>query len=150
DSEVLLHGCMEWGCQVLPRLVGMFAFALLDAEDRTLFLARDPFGIKPLYYARLPGGPVPFAFASEIKALLELPGVSRRVNPQRLYDYLHHGWTDAGDETFFSAVHQLPAAHYLQISLDQPTAERPVRYWQANLDEPLDLGFDEAAGRLRE
>jgi asparagine synthase (glutamine-hydrolysing) len=147
DTEVLLHAYARWGRQALGRLVGMFAFAVLDVQERTLFLARDFFGIKPLYYARLPGG---FAFASEVKALLDLPGLRRRVNPHRLYDYLRFGLSDHGGQTLFAEVRQLPAAHCLELSLDRPGDAWPERYWEVDLDDRLDLPLEEAGRRLRE
>jgi asparagine synthase (glutamine-hydrolysing) len=147
DTEVLLHAYVEWGPQALLRLVGMFAFAILDRHERKLFLARDFFGIKPLYYTQAPVG---FAFASEIKALLAVPDVSRRVNPHRLYSYLVNGLTDHGQETLFADIHQLPAAHFLEISLDTAQPGRPQRYWHVDLSEPLDIPYPEATRRLRE
>ena len=93
DTEVLLAAYAQWGPDALNRLVGMFAFAILDTQAGKLFLARDFFGIKPLYYTYWRDG---FAFASEIRPLLELPGVSRSTNPQRLYEYLRFGVTDRG------------------------------------------------------
>jgi asparagine synthase (glutamine-hydrolysing) len=147
DTEVLLRACVEWGPAALNRLVGMFAFALLDLHQRTLFLARDFFGVKPLYYTWVGGR---FAFASEIKALLELPGVPRRADPGRLYDYLRFGRTDHGGATLFAGIRQLPAAHYLHVSLDRPTPAEPIRYWQVDLDDRLDVSLDEASRRLRE
>jgi asparagine synthase (glutamine-hydrolysing) len=125
----------------------MFAFAILDVKNRKLFLARDFFGIKPLYYVQSSGS---FAFASEIKALLQLPGVSRKCNPQRLYEYLAWGRTDHGSETLLAGIHQLPSAHYLEIALDQPGSGQPVRYWQVNLEKPLDVSPREAAPQVRE
>jgi asparagine synthase (glutamine-hydrolysing) len=147
DTEVLLHAYARWGWRTLPRLVGMFAFAVLDVWSRTLFLARDFFGIKPLYYAATAGG---FTFASEIKALLGLPGVKRRVNPQRLFEYLRFGRTDHGGETLFADIQQLPAAHFLEVPLDRPADLRLTRYWKVGLDEPLDVSLEEATGRVRE
>jgi asparagine synthase (glutamine-hydrolysing) len=146
DTEVLLQACVHWGPSVLRRLVGMFAFALLDTRRRTLFLARDSFGIKPLYYFH--AGET-FAFASEIKALLGLPFVRRRINPQRFYEFMRFGRTDHGGETFFAEIQQLPAAHYLELSLDSPRSADPVRYWDLGGSERLDLSFDEAATHLR-
>lgn len=148
DSEVLLAAYSCWGRAALRRLVGMFAFAVLDSQRRRLFLARDFFGIKPLYYVQLPTG---FAFASEIKALLELPGLSRRVQARRLYEYLRFGWTDHGTETLFAAIQQVPAAHYLEVPWEEsPVSLQPVPYWQASVAEPLDLSLTEASRRLRE
>jgi asparagine synthase (glutamine-hydrolysing) len=147
DTEVLLRAYAHWGPTVLRRLVGMFAFAFLDARRRTLFLARDFFGIKPLYYFQADGT---FAFASEIKALLRLPFVRRRINPQRCYEYLRFGLTDHGHETMFAEIAQLPAAHYLEMSLDDPRPGEPVRYWDVGGSERIDLSFDEAAVQLRD
>jgi asparagine synthase (glutamine-hydrolysing) len=147
DTEVLLKAWAEWGPAALERLVGMFAFAVVDAERRVLVLARDHFGIKPLHYVALPGR---LAFASEIPPLLELPGVSRRANPQRVYDYLRFARLDHGAETMFAGIRQVQPAHYVELSLDEPErlTERP--YWQLEA-EPIDgLSLDEAAERLRE
>ncbi len=147
DTEVLLAGFVRWGPRVLERLVGMFAFAILDTVDRKLFLARDFVGIKPMYYARWRDG---FAFASEINALLDLPGVTRKINPQRLYDFLRFGLTDIAGETLLQDIKQLPAAHYLEVPLDGFESLEPVRWWQVELDARSDLSFDQAAAHTRE
>ena len=147
DTEVLLAAYAEWGADALNRLVGMFAFALLDIEQQRLFLARDFFGIKPLYYARWRDG---FVFASELNALLRFPGMDRRAEAQRLYDYLRFGVTDYGGDTLFKGIHQLPAAHYIEISLDNARVNGPRRYWQVDLQRRVDLSFDDAARRLRD
>jgi asparagine synthase (glutamine-hydrolysing) len=147
DTEVLLAAWAEWGPASLERLVGMFAISLVDTERRTLVLARDHFGIKPLYYAVLPGR---VAFASEIPPLLEVPGVSRRANPQRVYDYLRFARIDHGAETMFAAVRQLQPAHYLELPFDAPERIVERRYWRLE-PAPLDgLPFDDAGERLRE
>jgi asparagine synthase (glutamine-hydrolysing) len=145
DTEVLLRAYAHWGPACLPRLVGMFAFAITDRDRRRMFLARDPFGIKPLYYAR-PGGA--FAFASEIKALR--PVVSGRVRASRLLDYLRDGLTDHGGETLLEDVHQLPAAHWMEVDLDTGTPTQPHRYWDIHLDRRTDVSFPEAVARIRE
>jgi asparagine synthase (glutamine-hydrolysing) len=147
DTEVLLHAYARWGRAALGRLVGMFAFAILDTWARTLFLARDFFGIKPLYYALPAGG---LAFASEIKALLDLPGLKRRVHSQRLYDYLRFGLSDHGGRTLFADICQLPPAHCMEVSLDDPGAARPEPYWKVDLNDRLDISLEEASRRLRE
>ena len=150
DTEVLLAACVEWGTGAFPRLVGMFAFALLDTAEHRLLLARDFMGIKPLYYATWPGG---LAFASEIKALLKVPAVSSRGNPQSLFDYLRYGLTDHGAETMFADVRRFPAAHFAWIDLDRPdTSWSPTRYWTL---EETDSGLrhrslDSAAEELRD
>lgn len=147
DTQVLLAAYAEWGEKSLQRLVGMFAFAILDTWKRTLFLARDFFGIKPLFYAVPRDG---FAFASEIKALLDVPGVTREPNPHRVYEYLRTGFTDHGAATMYAHVHQLEPGHFVEISLDQPGVVRPVRYWQLRTDQTVELSFDEAAAHLRD
>ncbi len=148
DTEVLLAAYAHWGTVALNRLVGMFAFAIFDTHTRHLFLARDFFGIKPLYYTTWQGG---IAFASEIKALLTLPEIKRQVNPQRLYDYLRFQVTDHGQETIFANIYQLPAAHYLQIPLDSPFQHLPPsKYWNINIDSTTDLSFTEATKHLKE
>jgi asparagine synthase (glutamine-hydrolysing) len=147
DTEVLLAAYAAWGRQALTRVVGMFAFALLDVATRRLLVARDRFGIKPLYYTMAPGG---FAFASEIKALLAVPGVRRTANAQRVHDYLRMGLLDHDDETFFRDIRQLSAGHYLEVALDEPGTPQPVRYWDAQIGARAQLSFAEAAARLRE
>src|SRR5262249_51837779 len=147
DTEVLLHAYVEWGPRALNRLVGMFSFSILDPLQRTLFLARDFFGIKPPYYTHTS---FRFAFASQTKPLLAVPGVPRRVNAQRLHAYLTTGMTDHGQETLFADILQVPAAHCLEISLDSPTVSAPRRYWTVDLNERLVISFPEATARLRE
>lgn len=115
DTEVLLQAYVEWGVDALPRMDGMFAFAIYDTHDGTLFLARDRVGIKPLYY-HCAGRT--FAFASEIKALLKLPAMPRRLDYHALADYLTLGYPLA-PTTFFSDVRELPAGHWLRVCGDQ-------------------------------
>jgi asparagine synthase (glutamine-hydrolysing) len=146
DTEVLLHAYAQWGSNALNRLVGMFAFAVLDTVERSLFLARDFFGIKPLFYAHHDGT---FVFASEIKALLKLPSFPREVNPGRVYEYLRFGGLDHGGETLFGQIRQLPAAHYLKVSLDRPIEVRLVNYWKVDLHERTSLCLEDAAEKLR-
>ena len=151
DTEVVLAAYAQWGAAMLNRFVGMFAFAILDRQERKLFLARDFFGIKPLYYTlgnRETAGQ--FAFASEIKALLALPDVCRKANPQRLYDYLRFGLTDHGAETMFANIRQLPAAHYLEVDLHSGVVHEPRQYWRLSPDQQLDISLDEATTQLRE
>lgn len=150
DTEVLLAGYAHWGTQVLTRLVGMFAFAIFDTHRHHLFLARDFFGIKPLYYTWWRGG---FAFASEIKALLHLPGVHRRVNPHQLYEYMRYGVTDHGSKraTLFADIEQMPLAHAAELTspLLHTRTITPTRYWSIDLRQRPVLSFDEAAEQVR-
>lgn len=149
DTEVLLAAWLAWGPAMLPRLTGMFSFAVADfrvADQPEFFLARDPFGIKPCYYAWHQGA---FIFASEIKALLAA-GVSPKANPTRLHRYLTDGLTDYGSGSMFSGIYQLPAAHWLKISLkSQASAPLPVCYWNGPARRPVPADRDEAAALVR-
>lgn len=107
DTEVILHGFEEWGEGVLQKLNGMFAFAILDRKSGDVFLARDPLGIKPLYYARLGAG---LAWASEAKALLDVVPGAREPDWNVIFRYLHFGYCPDGDAPF-QGVHKLPAGH---------------------------------------
>jgi asparagine synthase (glutamine-hydrolysing) len=147
DTEVLLAAFQAWGLEAVPRFLGMFAFAILDREARKLVLVRDFFGIKPLYYAVTPGY---FAFASEIKSLLEVPGQPRSVDAQRLFDYLRFGLTAHAETTLYSGIRQVPPAHYAEIALDRPDVVHVAPYWEIDTARTLDISFDEAADRLRE
>lgn len=147
DTEVVLHAYAVWGAEALNRFVGMFAFAILDAHKCELFLARDFFGIKPLYYAFLPWG---FAFASEIKALTPLLEERPKVHPQRLYEYLRYGLTDHTVETLIHGVYHLPPAHYMRVSLENPFQVKLVQYWSPVPEEKIEVSFGEAAQKLRE
>ena len=147
DTEVLLKAYAQWGQRCLTKLVGMFAFAILDLKKRSLFLARDPFGIKPLYYS---SSEKFFVFASEIKAILKFPGVSRQVNLRRLYEYLHFGLTDNGQDTLFADIKHLPSGHWLEVSLDGPNRYTLNRYYDIDLTQTLDISFEEAASTVKQ
>lgn len=108
DTEAILYLYQEFGPQALHCLSGMFAFAIWDREREELFLARDHFGIKPLYYAQQGER---LGFASEIKALLEIPDLPRQLNPQALHQYLTFLWVP-DPLTMFEGVYKLPAGHF--------------------------------------
>ncbi len=147
DTEVLLAAWERWGPDAVSRLTGMFAFALLDTRERVLWLVRDLFGIKPLYYCHRPGR---FAFASEIGALLPLADMRAQMHAGRVYDYLHFGLADHDGHTMFEGVRRLPPAHLLAIPLDAPATADPERYHHFDLDRRTELPFDRAAEQLRE
>jgi len=123
DTEVILHGYEEYGQAVVDYLEGMFAFGIWDDHRQSWYLARDRFGIKPLYYCRLTSGEL--AFASEIKPLLFLANGSK-VNLEALYHYLLYGWIST-EETIFQGIYQLRPAHWLEW-IDGVTNVQ--RYWQ--------------------
>jgi asparagine synthase (glutamine-hydrolysing) len=124
DTEVLLHGWRRWGEQLLPRLNGMFAFALWDAREQTLVLARDRFGKKPLHYALLDDGTL--AFGSEIKSLLCAPQVSRALDREAVADFFTYGYVP-DPKTIYRAVRKLPPAHLLIARRGKPVQVRS--YW---------------------
>lgn len=123
DTEVIIHGYEEFGPGIVDRLRGMFAFAIYDETRRGLFIARDRLGIKPLYY-HVQGNVV--SFASEIRALLELPEVARELNEEALHEYLAFGKVYA-PKTMFRGIYKFPAGHY-QVIFGSPVIE-PRRYW---------------------
>jgi asparagine synthase (glutamine-hydrolysing) len=129
DSEVLIHGYERWGVEMLPRLNGMFALAIVDRRVRParLLLARDRFGIKPLYYADLGGR---LAFASEVKALLSLEGVPRQVNTEALHPYLAFLWVP-GPSTMFEGISKLPPGHYMEWRDGRHVIRR---FWNLHFD----------------
>ena len=125
DTEVILAAYQQWGTECLTRFNGMFAFVLFDRSRRTLFAARDRFGIKPLYYWISPDGLI--AFASEIKQFTVLPGWQSRINGQRAYDFLNWALLDHTDETLYDSVHQLRGGEALTLELggNRPVAANP-------------------------
>jgi asparagine synthase (glutamine-hydrolysing) len=133
DGEVAHRLLRVDGPRALALLEGMFALALWNDRDRRLLLARDRIGIKPLYYAPLPGG---FAFASEPKAILALPGVVARLDPDALSDYLSYGYVPY-DRSMFAGIRKLPAAQCLQW--DAATGRIEIApYWTLELTEVRD------------
>ncbi len=128
DSEVILQAFIEWGPDCLYRFNGMWAFAIYDSQNGSIFCARDRYGIKPFYYVFEKGR---FAFASEIKQLLSLPWVSAEVNRNRVADFFLWGLDTHTDETCFSQVKSLPGSHYFSINRDNLGGKQlePHRYW---------------------
>lgn len=125
DTEALLHGWVEWGLDLLRRLDGMFAFALWDSSQGRLLLARDRLGEKPLYHARLPDGG--WAFASEIPPLLAVPGVSDRLDPAAVDDFLALGYVPE-PATIHAGVRCLRPGHALLLERGEDVANS-IRYW---------------------
>jgi asparagine synthase (glutamine-hydrolysing) len=128
DTEVLMEAYRVWGPESLDLLSGMFAFAIWDARTRRLFCARDRAGEKPFYYAAVGDA---FLFASEIKGLLDWPGLPRRLNYEALIDYLTLGFV-ADPKSIWLDIRKLPPAHSVLIELPDggvPTAQPPRRYW---------------------
>lgn len=127
DSEVVLHSFMEWGIRCLDRFRGMFGLAIWSAKERKLFLARDPMGIKPLYYTEIHGCRG-IAFGSEIKAFLALPGFSPRVNQRAIKQFLEFGYCFDEQETSLESVYKLAPGHYVEVS--EGRLSEPIRYFR--------------------
>ncbi|PYM77699.1 MAG: asparagine synthase (glutamine-hydrolyzing) [Candidatus Rokuibacteriota bacterium] len=147
DTEVIVHAWEEWGQEAVKRFRGMFAFALWDERQQKLWIARDRVGKKPLYYLldedRL-------VFASEIKAILEMPGVSRDLDLEALSDYLSLLYIPS-PKTIFRSIRKLPAAHQLVVSRDRTELSA---YWDLPFMEThtasAERMIEELLGRLEE
>jgi asparagine synthase (glutamine-hydrolysing) len=136
DTEVLLTAYRHWGPQLLDRLNGMWAFVLYDTRRQLLFGARDRFGVKPFYYVlnqRL------FAFASQQKALLQLPGLPRRINERALYGYLVEGETEREPQGLFGGILELMPGQAFELKLP----EQAFRQWPY-----YELAYEPQTGRF--
>jgi asparagine synthase (glutamine-hydrolysing) len=133
DTEVLLHLYEDKGPEMLNDLNGQFAFAIWDSNKKSLFLARDRMGIKPLFYKQEKGH---FVFASEIKAIFADPTTQRTLDPTTLSD-IFTCWTPVGNQTSFEGVSQLMPGHYALIVCDEISTHR---YWQIPYGQQYDNG----------
>ena len=133
DTGVLLEAVEFWGPAVLPQLNGMWAFASWDHHARRLFLCRDRFGVKPLYYCLDHSG---LAFASEPKALLELFPARRRMSPEVMLNFLAHSELYERNESFYEGIHLLPPGHFANYEADSNTLTI-ARYWDYPAAEDL-------------
>jgi asparagine synthase (glutamine-hydrolysing) len=144
DTEVLLAAYAHWAEDMLPRLNGMFAFAIWDEKEQKLFAARDRFGEKPFFYCHRPGL---LLFASEIKAILASGIIPCEPNLEAIYRFLAYRETDVGEDTLYKGILCLPPAHSLHYSLANGTC-KPKKYW--DLDPAEEVRFpDERAYRDR-
>jgi len=143
DTEVVLRAFERWGPECVSRLRGMFAMAIWDATEQRLFLARDRFGIKPLYWARTSAG---LYFASEVKALLPFLD-QRQVNAAALSDYFTFQFC-LGEKTLMNGVWQMPAAHLALVAPGQ--TPKPIRYWEVHYVVDYDHTEQWFTERLRE
>jgi asparagine synthase (glutamine-hydrolysing) len=155
DSEVLVHGYEEWGEALADKLCGMFAFAIWDSRARSLFLARDPMGMKPLYYWVGPRGA--FYFASEIKAFLALADFQPAANPRALRQFLELSFIYDEHETSLAGVRKLPAGCTLTVpghglpTVPQRALPSPRRYFTPPPVEPFTDGtLEQRIDRLYE
>lgn len=146
DTEVILHAFEQWGPSCVERFNGMFAIALWDGREQELWLFRDRFGIKPLYYSVLPGGERNLIFASEIKAILECPAVDPSIDPEHLYQYIGFEFVPSSG-TIFRSIHKLPPGHQLRWRRgSDPVVQR---YWRLNV-RAVERPAREHARQMRE
>jgi asparagine synthase (glutamine-hydrolysing) len=146
DTEVILLGYRQWGAGILPRLNGMFAFAIHDARDASLFLARDRFGVKPLHYVPLADGSI--AFASELKGLLANPAVRREPDPTAIEDYFALGYVP-DDACIVSGVKKLPGGTYLHLVRGKPLPA-PQTWWDIDFSQRAKGSVADLEAEMRE
>ena len=137
DTEVVLHLYEEYGPQCLQMLNGQFAIAIWDEQKRTLFLARDRVGIRPVFFTTQNDK---FVFGSEIKSLFAHPGISARIDPQALRETFTF-WSPLSPRTIFAGIQELPPAHYLLIQSGQVGSPQP--YWSLDFTEDNPPGSPE-------
>ena len=136
DSEIILTAYHHWGARCVEHLIGDFAFAIWDVRERSLFCARDPIGVKPLYYLH---NERVFAFASELKALLTLPGVTPIVDPEEVALFV--GWRhEERTRTIYRDLTRLPAAHTLLVT---PDRSAKGTYWSADFARDIRFARDD-------
>ena len=152
DTEVIVHAWEEWGVESLARFNGMFAFAVWDRRQKTLFVARDRLGVKPLYYAHLADGRL--VFASELKGLLAYPGVPRSIDSRAIEEYFTFGYVP-DPKTIYAGVRKLEPGAYLCVRRGARQVA-PVRYWDVPLTgerapaAPRGCWEEELRARLKE
>jgi asparagine synthase (glutamine-hydrolysing) len=135
DTEVVLQSWLAWGPDCVRRLRGMFAFAIWDRNQQTLFLARDHVGVKPMFYSLLPNGL--FVFGSELKSIMTFPELSRALNPRAVEDYFAYGYVPE-PKTIFNNAYKLSPGHCITLKVGD-RAVQPQRWW--------DLAFKPSAPR---
>lgn len=140
DTEVILVAYQQWGTNCFRRFNGMWGIVLVDLLKEEVYLSRDHFGIKPVYYVQNQTG---FFVASSIRAILELSGIDRRPNVPILWDFLLSGRDVAGAETYVEGVYEVPAAHFLTFALRAPTQPpKQTRWWRIG-QHPVDTAEPE-------
>jgi asparagine synthase (glutamine-hydrolysing) len=130
DTEVIVHAWEEWGAACVERFRGMFAFGLWDRNKKTLFLARDRMGVKPLFYALLDDGQL--IFGSELKVLTAHPGLKREMDPCAVEDYFAYGYVPE-PRTIYKQAYKLAPAHTLTIAFGA-AMPRPMPYWDVTFE----------------
>jgi asparagine synthase (glutamine-hydrolysing) len=146
DTEVIVHAWEQWGEACVDRLRGMFAFAIWDERQQTLFMARDRLGVKPLYYAQLPDGL--WLFGSELKSLLAHGALRRELDPQAVEEYFALGYVPE-PRTIYTTARKLPPGHTLLLRRGQPAAA-PRQYWDVRFSCSNPISAEDAQAELVE
>ena len=144
DTEVIVHAWEAWGEGCVRRFRGMFAFALWDRKQDTLFMARDRLGVKPLFYALLPNGI--FLFGSELKSLLAHGGMARQIDPLAVEEYFALGYV-AEPRCIFRQAQKLPPGHLLTFRRGQPLPDSK-EYWDIRFTGDSSLSIEDACQQL--
>ena len=145
DTEVIVHLYEEFGKDSVAMLEGMFAYAILDQSKNKLFLYRDRFGQKPLFYTFQDNF---FAFASELQAITAHSNIKKEMNFQSLHDYLTLQYVPAPN-TIYKNINKLQPATYLEIDVNAETEHRSHTYWKCNFKRKLDISYNDAKDKLR-
>jgi asparagine synthase (glutamine-hydrolysing) len=144
DTEVILASYDKWGLKCVEKFNGIWAFAIYDKRRNILFLSRDRFGVKPLYYTKIGNK---FLFASEIKQFTVVPGWKAKANEKRVYDYLAWGGVDHTEETLYEGVNQLRGGHNLVYYLDRKKFE--IQRWYDLRIEKENISYEDAKENFR-
>lgn len=147
DTEVLVNSWHAWSLNSLKKIIGMFSICLYDKKVNEMYLIRDAFGIKPLFYTVLDDGVV---FSSEILALRNLSHSEFILDEQKSYDYLVYGEYDDSEFTFLKGIKQVKPGHMITISVSNLKHLEQVRWWVPNLESVSTVSFDEAVQKVRE
>ena len=145
DTEVLLYAWVEWGLKCLKKVVGMFAFAIFDSKKNKLILARDAFGIKPLFYYY---DKTTINFSSELPFLLKFKKKKENLNTQAIYDYFVYGDYDHNNETFYNNIYQLLPGHFISFNLDCIKSPKQRIWWKPNIEDKK-ISYIDATKKLR-
>jgi asparagine synthase (glutamine-hydrolysing) len=148
DTEVIIAAYAHWGVGCLQRFNGMFAFVLVDTVERSVFAARDRFGVKPLYLFKTPRNCV---FASEIKQFSALPQWNPMLDWQNAQDFMISGLSDHNQGTLFSGVTQIQGGHFIKSPFDQLHTAQPTAWYRLDAGGiQMQMSFEEAASRFSE
>ncbi|MCS0590987.1 XrtA/PEP-CTERM system amidotransferase [Massilia norwichensis] len=144
DTEAVLHAWEAWGEECVHHLRGMFAIAVWDRKQQTMFMARDHMGVKPFFYAHLPDGM--FIFGSELKSLRAHPGLSREIDPTAVEDYFAYGYVPE-PKTIYAGARKLAPGFSLTVRIGQPLPQ-PKQWWDVPFKAHEKMTEADAAGEL--